>query len=637
MRMLNLALLNFKNSFRNYLSLVVSLAFTIMIFLNFQNILYSDSLVLLGERNKSYVDTIVQVVSVVLVCFMFFFIWYSTNVFLTRRKKEIGIYVFMGLTNQKIGKLYMIEITLIGLSALALGIFFGVATTGLFQMILLALSDLAVEIRFQFVLTPVLITAGAYLGIYLLFVAKGYVDIVRSSVLDMFTGARQNEYVRQKSGLLFIRAVLGVIVLGSGFYFAVKESGQMVLGNVTAAVVLVIAGVYLLFGGLIPFIFQGLAGRKSFLYRKERCLWVNNVIFRIKKNYRTYAMVCVLVLCSVTALATGFAMKTRYENMVHFENTYTFQLLSEQKDLDSKARELIEENAQIACSSCLPITTLEESQVETTTRYTGYAITSWSAVKKLAEDTGLEFELTNPGEDEYIKASNVVLLSLITDVTSETADIDGKVYHQIQRTQIPYLGYLQERHVTLFILNDDEFERMRSSGRQLYVYNYRIADPETFDGAKDSLSKLVEQERADGNYIGRVAIDPNDNDDRNWIKVLYSLCVFMFMVFILASGSIMFMKLYNDSFEEKERYLVMKKLGFDGGVLGKSISHELAVSYSLPFLVMSVASYFSVHALEKMMFADLRVINIVSVLVVGVIFLACYGLSVAVYRRNVGV
>lgn len=637
MRMIRLALLNFKNSFRNYLSLVISLAFTILIFLNFQNILYSDSMSLLGERNKSYVDTIVKVVSIVLVCFMFFFIWYSTNVFLTRRKKEIGIYVFMGLTNQKIGKLYMIEITLIGLSALTLGIFFGVATTGLFQMILLALSELAVEIHFRFVLSPVLITAGAYLGIYLLFVVKGYVDIVRSSVLDMFTGARQNEYVRQKSGLLFIRAVLGVIVLGSGFYFAVKESGQAILGNVTAAVVLVIAGVYLLFGGLIPFIFQGLAGRKSFLYQKERCLWVNNVIFRMKKNYRTYAMVCVLVLCSVTALATGFAMKTRYENMVHFENTYTFQLLSGRDDLDSRARELIGESTQIAYSSYLPIATLEESQVETTTRYSGYAITSWSAVKKLAEDAGLEFELTEPGEDEYIKASNVVLLSLITDVSSETAAIEGKVYHQIQRTQVPYLGYLQERHVTLFILNDGEFEKMRSVGRQLYVYNYKIEDSEVFDEAKNALSELVEQERADGNYIGRAAIDPNDNDDRDWIKVLYSLCVFMFMVFILASGSIMFMKLYNDSFEEKERYLIMKKLGFDGGILGKSIARELAVSYGLPFLVMSVASYFSVLALEKMMFADLEVINIVSVLVVGMIFLICYRLSVTVYRKNVGV
>jgi len=635
MRMVNLALLNFKNSFRNYLSLVISLAFTISIFLNFQNIIYSDSLALLGERNKDHVDTIVQVISIVLVCFMFFFIWYSTNVFLTRQKKEIGIYVFMGLTNQKIGKLYMIEIILMGLSALALGIAFGVATTGLFQMILLALSDLAVEISFRFVLSPVLITAGTYLVIYLIFVVKGYVDIVRSSVLDMFTGARQNEYVRQNPVLLFLKAVLGVIVLGSGFYFAVKEGGQEVLANVSLAVVLVIAGVYLLFGGLIPFIFQGLAGRKKFLYRKERCLWVNQVIFRMKKNYRTYAMVCVLVLCSVTALATGFAMKVRYDNMVHFENTYTFQLLSDQTDLDEKARSLIEESTPIAYSSYLPITTLEESQIKTTPRYNGYAIASWSALKKLAEDAGLLFELAEPGKGEYIKASNMILLSLITDFTSETMTIEGETFRQIQRTQIPYLGYLQERHVTLFVLNDEEYERLRPIGKELYVYNYKIAEPKAFAAAKDALSGLVGS--TEEYYTGRVAIDPENKGDRDWIKVLYSLCIFMFMVFILASGSIMFMKLYNDSFEEKERYLVMKKLGFDGRMLGRSIASELAAAYGLPFLVMGIASYFSVHALEKMMSADLRVINIVSVLAVGVVFLVCYGLSVGVYRRNVGV
>ncbi len=637
MRMMKLALLNFRNGFRNYLSLVISLAFTMSVFLNFQNIIYSDALALLGERNKNNVDTIVQVISVVLVCFMFFFIWYSTNVFLTRQKKEIGIYVFMGLTNQKIGKLYMIEITLIGLSALVLGIAFGTAFTGLFQMVLLALSDLVVEISFQFVLQPVLITAGVYLVIYLIFVLKGYADIVRSSVLDMFTGARQNEYIRQSFILLWIRALLGVVVLGTGFYFAVKEGGMEVLGNVFLAVVLVIAGVYLLFGGLIPLIFQGLAGRKSFLYQKTRCLWVNNVIFRMKKNYRTYAMVCVLVLCSVTALATGFAMKARYENIVHFENTYTFQLLSDRKDLDDEARELIEECTPIAFSSYIPITTLEESQIKTTTRYTGYAITSWSALKNLAEEAGLSFELEEPEEDEYIRATNMILFSLITDVTSETAVIEGKTFRQIQRTQEPYLGYLQERHVNLFILNDEEYEKLRPAGRELYVYNYKITDPKAFAAARDRLSELVEQIRQKDGYIGRVAIDPEGEDDRKWIKVLYSLCEFMFMVFIFASGSIMSMKLYNDSFEEKERYLVMKKLGFESRLLGRSIACELAAAYGMPFVVMSIASYFSVHALEKMMFADLRMINVVSVLAVGVVFFVCYRLSVRVYRRNVGV
>ena len=113
MSMIRLAFLNFKNSFRNYLSLVVSLAFTVLVLFNFQNLIDSEAFGVLGTRNKEYVEIIVQTVSFVLGCFMFFFIWYSTNVFLTRRKREIGIYVFMGLSNERIGKMYLVE-TILG-------------------------------------------------------------------------------------------------------------------------------------------------------------------------------------------------------------------------------------------------------------------------------------------------------------------------------------------------------------------------------------------------------------------------------------------------------------------------------------------------------------------------------------------
>ena len=130
--------------------------------------------------------------------------------------------------------------------------------------------------------------------------------------------------------------------------------------------------------------------------------------------------------------------------------------------------------------------------------------------------------------------------------------------------------------------------------------------------------------------------DPS-KDTLEWIKISYSLCIFMFMVFILASGSIMFMKLYNDSFEEKERFLVLRKIGMSHKVLQKSIAAELGAAYGLPFAVMAVSSYFSVHALELMMKADLRIINVVSVLTVSGIFLLCYILSVLTYQRNVGV
>src|SRR5699024_2164407 len=104
---------------------------------------------------------------------------------LSRRKKEIGIYIFMGLTNQKIGKLYMLETLMTGLAAMILGIGFVILTTQLLQTILMRISEISTVIHFQISLQPILTSAVVYLIIYLIFVLKGYINIVRSSVLDM--------------------------------------------------------------------------------------------------------------------------------------------------------------------------------------------------------------------------------------------------------------------------------------------------------------------------------------------------------------------------------------------------------------------------------------------------------------------
>lgn len=632
MGMRKLVLQNFKNGFKNYLSLVLSLSFTVLVFLNFQNILYSDSFEVLGSRNREYIGILIQVTSFVLGCFMVFFIWYSTNVFLTRRKREIGVYVFMGLSNQKIGKMYLAETLLTGLSALGLGLVSGMMVLGLFQMILLAVSDLTVEIRFVPSLKPVLVTGAVYLIIYLFFAVTGYVSIVRSSVLEMISAAKQNEYVRQNRVALVVKAVLGTGILCRGYGLALKEGRSNVMAYAFGAVILVTVGIYFLFGGLIPLIFQTLAGRKHFLYQRGRVLWMNSVIFRMKKNYRTYAVVSVLMLCSVTALAMGFAMKGRYDNIIQFENTYTFQLLSSRPDLDERARGLIEGEDSVVMSSRLPILSLDGSLVEAEEHYGKYAFVAYSGLRQLAADTGMELTFEEPGEDEVFKISHLYLLSLITKRTDGKVIINGKSYQQTGDSSVPYLGYLQES-MGFYVLNDREYARLLPLGEELYTYNYKIGDWRRFGKVRESLDVLVE----DGpeNYTARVAIDPMSNE-LDWVKVMYSICVFMFLVFILASGSILFMKLYNDAFEEKERRRVLRKMGVDEAVLRKTDAAELAVAYGLPFLVMGVSSLFSVGALGKMMFTNLFGVNLVSVLVVFGILVFWYGVSLWVCERNGG-
>lgn len=622
--MTKLAAMNFKSNVKSYFALVISLAFTILVLYNFQNMIYSEIFVALGEYNSHLINTLIQMISIVLICFMFFFIWYATNVFLEKRKKEIGIYIFMGLSNQKIGKLYMIETTFIGIAALVFGLFWGIITAGLFQMIIVRLSNLDVQVSFVFTVQPIIFTVVAFLFIYSTFVIKGYFNIVRSSVLNMISAMRQNEYVKQNECVLVIKAIVGIGVLGSGYYLANKE-GQQVIGNAVFAMILVILGVYLLFGGLIPLLFQNMVKHKNFLYCKQRCLWMNQVVFRMKKNYRTYSMVCVLGICSITALATGFAMKERYENIVLFENTYTFQLLSNRNDLEKKTTLVIEETNDILHYTSIALINQEQEAM----------MLSYSQVKELAQNANLEFDIGELKNKEVVRLSHLTLLSGSTKQGIKEIEIRGEIYQQLDTIRIPYLGYLQKQQ-DFYIVSDKEYERLRREGTELYLYNYKVGNDSAFAETKKEIDNFALEIKAKGDYIGRVAINP-DNSETEWMKLVYSICIFMFLVFVVASGCIMYMKLYNDAYEEKERYSVMCKIGLDDKVLQKSIAKEVGTAYFIPFFIMVISAYYSVLALGKMMHTDLFAIYLLSVMIVLAVYGLYYGLSVRVYQKMINI
>ncbi len=622
MRMFRLAFINFRNSFRSYLSLVFSLAFTILVPFNFQNIIYSESFAVLGEHNKEYIDMLVQTVTVVLCCFMFFFLWYATNVFLTRRKREIGIYIFMGMSNRRIGSLYVIEISLVGITALVTGVGLGALLGGLFQMIMGAVSDIAVDVRFGVSWEAGKVTGVLFLAMYLFFALKGYWNITHSSVLGMISAARQNEYVRMPKTVLCAKAVLGVAVLSSGYYLANVGGILNMMNNLLEAVVLVIIGVYLLFGGLIPLAFQTVAANKQFLYSRQRCLWVNQMIFRMRKNYRTYAMVCIVGICSITALATGFAMKERYHNLINFDNQYTFQLLTNQSGLGEKAAALISGAGDIACQTSLEALSVDDVHL----------VLKCSEVKRVAQERGAKSDLPEPADGETFYLSHQVLMTFIFNEKPVPVTIGGKEYLETQTIRDPYIGYMQREMGCFYVVSDSAYERLKGQGTTLYIHNYKLADDNDFEAARTALDVLISN--TEENFTARVAVDPFDND-LDWVRMLHALCICMFMVFVVASGCIMFMKLYNDSYEEKERYLVLRKLGFSPGVLSASIARELLSAYMLPFVVMAVSAYFSVLALGRLMRTSLLSIYVVSTSVVLVVFVFCYILSVAVYRRNV--
>lgn len=633
MKLLSLSFSNFKRSVREYGMLILSLTFSIFVFFNFQSIIYSGSMDVLENYNKEYIDIIVQSASVVFGVFLFFFIWYASNVFLNQRKKEIGIYIFMGLDNVRIGKMYMLESVFMGLFSLLAGIGTGVLFSKLFQMLLLKLSDISVDIRFSFSWEAVLITSGMFFGIYGFMILKSYHTLKRSSVLNLLSGAKQQEMQKEKWIITFLKIVGGVGILLFGYYLAWDTGDLSSLGNALGAVVLVIVGVYLLFSGLIPAILRKLSGNKRYLYKKERTLWINNLAFRMKKNYRTYAMVTVLMICSVTVMAISIAMKQRYEKITHFDQTYTYQVLSNEEKNGEEIAKGIEQENKVKFWNEMQVVMVDPSVMNSKYTYTAYGIVSFSDVKQAAQKAELPFAYKELKENQAIELSHEVLMDLSGDADENYKQkIGSETYNVIKNDNTPYFGALQN-NTKIFILSDKTFSKLKNLGSITYFYNYRIQDMKNMEASRAYLNTLA-QSSEDGQTFTGVNYTQIDGRQDSWIRVMYSLCIFMFVTLVLAAGSIIFLKIGNEVYEDRERYEILEKMGIQKKILRKSVRNEICFTYYCPFILMTITSYFSVKALANVMREDLFMINIWSMAIILFVFTVICVLSVYTAKKK---
>lgn len=289
----------------------------------------------------------------------------------------------------------------------------------------------------------------------------------------MVSATKQNEYVKQSNVILLFKSILRLIFLGNGFYLATKGAGIEVMENVFIVSVLVIIGIYMLFGGFIPFLFQLFTKHKKFLYKKQRNLWINNVVFRMKKIIE-HMQWCVLMFCSVTALAFGFAMKNRSDNINHFENTYAYQIFGDE------FTSLIQNKNSIDYSSEIEISVIPNEITDNKFESTPYAILSYLQVKQIAKDTGLKLNLSESKDNEFINLGRLYLMSLTDDRILNTNMINDKIYKSVSNTTVPYFRYFQE-NMEFMIVNDNVYKELSKYWQSMYFYNYKLTEPRNFE------------------------------------------------------------------------------------------------------------------------------------------------------------
>ncbi len=636
MSIFQIAYNNFKNNIKVYTMFFISMVFSVVILSNFMILMDGDALQYLGTLNEKYTKLLLQMLTSILVIFMFFFIWYSSNIFLRNRKKEIGIYTFMGLDSATIGEIYFIEIMLIGLSSCFLGTGIGIILSKFFQMIVFKLAEFNINVTFNVTVNSIVYTVLIFLGIFLFMSVKGFISIIKSNVIDLLNDSKKTEKMPKINWKIYIASFVSLMLIIAGYYLILHNKM-----NAVTTLLLVCLGTYGLFGTVLPVVFDFFIKRKSILYNGQNIITINNLAYRLKKNYTTYATIAILTACTVTVLGTSVAMRASYSESDANNRLYSISF-SSSNEITSK--EKIKDILSVVGEEEYELNTKVLKAKETLKdvpdyNNSNYIIVSYNQLVNIL-NTNRNKDTLNKINEEMVKGDQVILIEkpgTIASLYSYDNITVNDIKFKVSESKFRLRTFGPELNFRTIVVNDENYERIKSNSKLVNFYGIKVNNEEEFFNMKklepmlDELSKHIDIETI------HATLGIYESKRIEWMKGIYAIGAFLFLVFILAEASIIYIRIYSDANEDKSKYKILLNIGASNKELRKSINKEILLFYVIPVLVGLVHSYFAIRTLGDFMSIDLKSTYIISVLVSMLIFGVSAIISMKTFKNIVKV
>jgi putative ABC transport system permease protein len=279
-----------------------------------------DSPALTQMNGGTVLVTILPLGCIVIAVFSLLFLFYTNSFLIKQRYREFGLYNILGMDKRNISRLMVWETAFTAILALIIGLVAGIALSKGAELILLNLLGMDISYTLGISILSVRNTAVIFAAIYMVLLVNSLIQIRRSKPLELLHSSKVGEKVPKFTWLF---AAVGILLLGCAYYIAVSiEEPITALSYFFIAVIMVIAGTYLLFiSGSVTFC-RLLQKNKRYYYKPNHFVSVSSMVYRMKRNGAGLASICILLtmvlvmLSSTTTLYFGEedAIKNRYPN-----------------------------------------------------------------------------------------------------------------------------------------------------------------------------------------------------------------------------------------------------------------------------------------------------------------------------------
>ena len=652
-----LALKNVTRSVRDYSVYFLTLMFGVCIFYVFNSL--DSQWVMESLRGSSGTNdttrqaldmilTLIDIFSVFVSVILAFLILYANNFMVKRRKKELGTYLLLGLSQGRVAALLFAETALIGLISLGVGLvlgiflsqFLSVFTAGFFQITI-------TEFHFVFSWKALGKTLLYFSLIFLVVMVFTALTVSRQKLIDLLQAERRSERLKARGLGMSVALFLLSLVLLAVAYAMLLIRGML---RVDALFYLMLAlgslGTLLFFRGLSGFLLQVLQSNKTLYYRGLNMFTLRQFAARVGSNYLSMTVICLMLLLAIGITACSVGLNNTLDSITGVQAPYDFYLAATALDPETGEETAVDVPAALKEAGFDPEVELEQSA----------QVALWQGVVTWVtgdQEEVVVFLLPLSGYNGMRSLSGREPIALAGDsctwVIGEENDVadrlpqDGQVFRvnghdlAVDGTAVSHealsLGY-DPTPRNYLVVPDSVLEGAADTlnlNIDYFCGNYRADVPkeeteERFQSVLGDFARIAfrAEEGGGGWTHSQTRLEVYLETMGTKMMVLF-LGIYLGIVFLLCSAAVLALQQLSQAADNVPRYRILSRLGVEEKMMHRSVDIQVLLAFLLPLALALVHSVVGMTAANQVIAQVGRLDAAASSAVTGVFLVIFYG------------
>lgn len=650
-----LILKNVKKNIQDYLIYFLTLMLTVSLFYSFNSIESQDAFKslnatrgLLANQLGIFITVLSNIIAVVLA----FLIIYANQFLLKRRKKELGIYMTLGMDKSKISRIFVGETFLIAIIALITGLALGFVLSQGLSLVALKLFaiDLS-EYKIIFSIDALKKTIICFAIIFFIVMIFSVRTVSQVKLINMLMDSRKNESLNlQNKWFDKVLLFMSILVIGVAGYLVYKDGILPNSDSFNIIVVFMCIGTLLFFYSVSSVILEGVKANKSVYLKNLNTFLFRQLGSKIQSNFISMAVVCGLLTITICILSAGLSvsltMNSHAKEAAPYDMTVVAtinktgdvdiyqEILNKEVPIDKYLEEYVEiadYSSNLKYKDIWDGNDVQLWKVDDKIPETPVPIISVSDFNKVMKLQGKE--VVSLGEDEFLLNCNY---QGTQSIMQEFVEQKGIVMLNGVTLRAKQSSILSETITMTSVDNNDRGTIIVSDSLIKHFNKDHIILSGLYkkstnpDEVVNSLIKLTVDLESGFRYTTKSMM----YDMYYGMQALVSfLCCYIGLIFLIICASLLALQQLTETADNIKRYELLRKLGADESLINKTLFKQVGIYFIAPFIL---ASIFSTVAIKKVMELIIDFLNMnvsMNVIFTVIIFLITYvGYFIATYH-----